>query len=294
MEHHSNLVPWQLLAKRNGAILDYVKLDKSRNHLDIGSLEEQLEKDPKIVAVTQVSNVLGTINDVKSISKKAHKHGAKVLVDGAQSAPHMPIDVKSIDCDFFAFSSHKMLGPTGIGVLYAKREILEGMSPIIGGGDMISTVDYYSCTWNELPWKFEAGTSNIADAIGFGAAIDYLNKIGMENIHSYEQGITKYALQELSNIKNVKIFGPSYDEIKRRSGVISFGIGNVHAHDIAQVFDSEGIAIRAGHHCAMPLVTNELGQSAVARMSFYIYNTKSEFETVLNAIRKVKKIFMVD
>ncbi|MGC8687091.1 MAG: aminotransferase class V-fold PLP-dependent enzyme [Candidatus Micrarchaeia archaeon] len=294
MEHHSNLVPWQLLAKRNGAILDYVKLDKSRNHLDIGSLEEQLEKDPKIVAVTQVSNVLGTINDVKSISKKAHKHGAKVLVDGAQSAPHMPINVKSIDCDFFAFSSHKMLGPTGIGVLYAKREILEGMSPIIGGGDMISTVDYYSCTWNELPWKFEAGTSNIADAIGFGAAIDYLNKIGMENIHSYEQGITKYALQELSNIKNVKIFGPGYEEIKRRSGVISFGIGNVHAHDIAQVFDSEGIAIRAGHHCAMPLVTNELGQSAVARMSFYIYNTKSEFETVLNAIRKVKKIFMVD
>jgi cysteine desulfurase/selenocysteine lyase len=260
----------------------------------MNSLGEHLEKEPKIVAVTHISNVLGTINDVKEITKKAHKHGAKVLVDGAQSAPHMPIDVKSIGCDFFAFSSHKMLGPTGIGVLYAKKGLLEEMNPVIGGGDMISTVQYYSCTWNELPWKFEAGTSNIADAIGFGAAIDYLSKIGMADVHNYEQHITKYALQELSQIKNVKIFGLNSKEINRRSGVISFAIGKVHAHDIAQVFDSEGIAIRAGHHCAMPLVTNELGQSAVARMSFYIYNTKEELETVVRAIQKVKKIFMVD
>ncbi|MGC8585968.1 MAG: cysteine desulfurase [Candidatus Micrarchaeia archaeon] len=294
MEHHSNLVPWLLLAKRKGAFLDYVKMDSEKRELDMESLSEELEKRPKLVAITHVSNVLGTINNVKDISRKSHKAGALVLIDGAQSVPHMHVDVKDMDADFLAFSAHKMLGPTGIGVLYAKRSILEKMEPVIGGGDMISTVGYYSCTWNELPWKFEAGTSNIADAIAFGSAIDYLDKIGVEKIHQHEEELTEYALEELGKVKNVKVFGLGADAIKRRAGVISFSVKGIHAHDIAQIFDSEGIAIRSGHHCAMPLVTEELGESAVSRMSFYLYNKEEEIDRAINAIKKAKALFGVE
>jgi cysteine desulfurase / selenocysteine lyase len=291
MEHHSNIVPWMLLAKRTGAILDYIKLDKSNSKLDMESLDRELEKRPKIVAITHVSNVLGTINDVKDITKKAHKKAAKVLIDAAQSVPHMKVDVKDIDCDFFAFSAHKMLGPTGIGVLHAKRAILESMDPFMSGGDMIKTVTYDSSTWNDLPWKFEAGTSNIADGIAFGYAIDYLSKLGMNNIREHEKRLTKYALEKLGQIKGVKVYGPGIKDLENRGGVIAFAIEGIHPHDVAQIFDSEGIAVRAGHHCAMPLVTQKLNQVALSRMSFYIYNKESEIDAAIQAIYKVKKVF---
>ena len=292
MEHHSNMVPWILLARRKGAILDYAKVDDS-GKLSLESLSEQLEKHPKIVAVTHVSNVLGTVNDVRAISRKAHKAGALVLIDGAQSAPHMPVDVTDIDCDFFALSGHKMLAPTGIGALYAKKSVLEDMPPVIGGGDMIRTVEYYSCTWNELPWKFEAGTPNIEGGIALSAAIEYLQSLGMNNIAEHEKKLTKYALEKFEETKSVETFGPGLNDIEERGGVISFIIDGVHPHDIASIFDSEGVAIRAGHHCAMPLVTQKLKQSAVARMSFYIYNDEKDIDVAFNAIDKVKKIFKV-
>lgn len=293
MEHHSNMVPWMMLAKRKGAVLDFVKLDGSKTKLDVKSLDEHLEKDPKIVAVTQVSNVLGTINDVKSIARKAHEHGAVVLVDGAQSAPHMKVDVQDIDCDFFALSAHKMLGPTGIGALYGKFDLLDKMEPVLGGGDMIRSVTFDGFTSNDLPWKFEAGTSHIAGGIGFGAAIDYLNSVGMDKIREHEKAITAYALEKMNKIRQVKVFGPERDEIERRGGVVSFTVDNVHPHDVSQIFDSEGIAIRAGHHCAMPLVTQVLGESAVSRMSFYLYNSNDEVDKAVRAIELVKKMFKV-
>ncbi len=293
MEHHSNLVPWMLLARRNGAVLDYVKLDESKSMLDMQSLEEQLENEPKIVAVTHVSNVLGTINDVKHITRKAHDHGAVVLVDGAQSAPHMQVDVQDIGCDFFTLSSHKMLGPTGIGALYGKFDILDKMDPVLSGGDMIKSVTFSDVTWNDLPWKFEAGTPDIAGGIGFGAAIDYLNGIGMKSIRDHEKKITKYALEKLSGIKHLKTYGLGKEDLERRGGVISFSIDKVHPHDVSQVFDSEGIAIRAGHHCAMPLVEEILGESAVSRISFYLYNKESEVDRAAQAVELVKKTFKV-
>ncbi len=291
MEHHSNLVPWQLLAKRKGAILDYIKLDSNDEKLDMESFKENLEKDPKIVAVTQASNVLGTINDVKYITKEAKKHGSVVLVDGAQSAPHMPVDVQSIGCDFFALSAHKMLGPTGIGALYGTEEILNSMDPLYGGGDMISTVTRHAHSWNSLPWKFEAGTSNIEGGIAFGAAIDYLNTIGMDKIRRHEEKLTKHALESLENVDNVEVYGPKKGDIEIKSGVVSFGIKGVHPHDVAQIFNNEGIAIRAGHHCAMPLVTEVLRQGAVSRMSFYLYNNEEDIDKAIAAIDTVKKIF---
>lgn len=293
MEHHSNLVPWLLLAKRKHAVLDYVKLDKSKTIIDKESLKEELEKDPKMFAISHSSNVLGTINDVKAMTSLAHKHGAIVLVDGAQSAPHMPVDVRDINCDFFAFSGHKMLGPTGIGTLYARKDILNSMPPVIGGGDMIRTVEKYACTWNDLPWKFEAGTSNIEGGIGLSAAVDYLNNVGMDNVYTHERDITEYALKRLSEISNVSVFGPGYNSMSNRSGVISFAIEGVHPHDIASIFDSRGIAIRAGHHCAMPLVTELMHEAAVARMSFYLYNKIEEVDKAIDAIAEVKKIFKI-
>lgn len=293
MEHHSNIVPWIILAKKTGAKLDYIKLDAEHSELDEASIKEQLEKRPKLVAVTHVSNVLGTINDVKRITAMAHKAGAKVLIDGAQSAPHMPVDVKDIDCDFFALSGHKMLAPTGIGALYAKRQILEDMPPLFGGGDMIRTVSFHDYTPNDLPWKFEAGTSNIEGGIGLSAALDYLKKLGMANVQRHEMELTEYALGRLEEVKNVAAFGPDKSHIDKRGGVISFAINGVHPHDVASIFDSEGIAIRAGHHCAMPLVASILDEAAVARMSFYIYNTKAEVDKAIDAIAKVKKIFKV-
>ena len=290
MEHHSNLVPWQMLAKRKGAVLDYVLL-KDRKYLDIEDLKQKLELKPKLFAFTHVSKVLGTINDAIELTKMAHEAGATVLVDAAQSAPHMKIDAKKIDCDFMAFSAHKMLGPAGIGVLYGKEDLLEKMDPVLGGGDMIRTVNLYACTWNELPWKFEAGTQNIEGAIGFAAAIEYLNRIGMEDIREHEKGITEYALERLEEA-NVETFGPGKDDIEHKAGVLSFAVKGIHAHDMAQVFDSEGIAIRSGHHCAMPLVNEVLNEPAVARMSFYLYNKKEEVDKAMEAIEKARKLFL--
>ncbi|MDE1870626.1 MAG: cysteine desulfurase [Candidatus Micrarchaeota archaeon] len=293
MEHHSNMVPWMLLAKRKGASLDYIPLDRTNSKLDMAGFNKMLDKNPKIVAVTHASNVLGTVNDVKEITKKAHKKGAKVLIDGAQSVPHMKVDVREIDSDFFAFSAHKMLGPTGLGVLHAKAEILNGMDPVIGGGDMIKSVKYDSCSWNDLPWKFEAGTPNIAGAIGLGAAIDYLEYFGMDSIREHEKELTAYALEKLTKVKNVTIYGPGIKDLDARLGVIAFSIDKVHPHDVAQVLDAEGVAIRAGHHCAMPLVTQKLGVPALSRMSFYIYNKESEIDAAVEALEKVKKVFKV-
>ncbi len=289
MEHHSNLVPWLMLAKRKGIVIDYIKL-KDKKTLDEESLKEKLELKPKLVAFTHVSNVLGTINEAKHIIELAHKAGATTLLDAAQSAPHLPLDVSELDCDFMAFSAHKMLGPAGIGVLYGKEDLLEKMEPVLGGGDMIRSVEFYSCTWNELPWKFEAGTQNIEGAIGFGAAIDYLQKIGMDKIRAHEKELTRYALERLEE-ENVEVFGPEKDDLQHKAGVISFAVKGIHAHDMAQVFDSEGIAIRSGHHCAMPLVNEVLGEVAVARMSFYLYNKKEEVDRAIEAIKKTRKLF---
>ncbi|MDE1833234.1 MAG: cysteine desulfurase, partial [Candidatus Micrarchaeota archaeon] len=293
MEHHSNIVPWMLLAERKGATLDYIKLDGAKAGLDSQNLEEQMAKRPKIVAVTQASNVLGTINDVKGITKMAHDVGAKVLVDGAQSAPHMKVDVKDIDCDFFVLSGHKMLGPTGIGALYGKREILENTEPLLSGGDMIRSVHHHEHTWNDLPWKFEAGTSDIAGGIGLSAAIDYLNGVGMDNVRAHEKKLVRYAIERLSQVKGVRLFGLGKDDVERRCGVVSFKLDSIHPHDVAQIFDSEGIAIRAGHHCAMPLVTETLGEGALSRLSFYLYNEESEIDAAIGAIETVRRTFKV-
>ena len=290
MEHHSNLVPWLMLAKRKGAVLDYIEL-KDESFIDIDDYKEKLEMLPKLVAFTHVSNVLGTINDAEYMTRLAHAAGAKVLVDGAQSAPHMKVDIENIGCDFFALSGHKMLAPLGIGALYAKEEILESTEPLYGGGDMINSVEFQSCTWNELPWKFEAGTQNIEGAIGLTAAIKYLNKIGIDNIREHEKQITTYALKRLGETNGVRIYGPSYKDIDRKAGVVSFNVEGIHPHDLSEVFNGEGIAIRSGHHCAMPLVTNVLGTGAVARASFYLYNKEEEIDRMIEAIGKAQQFF---
>ncbi len=291
MEHHSNIVPWQMLAERKGAVLDYVSVDKSTYTLDEQSLEMGLENNPKIFAFTHTSNVLGTINDAKRLTKMAHKAGAAVLLDGAQSVPHMKVDVNEIGADFIAFSSHKMLGPAGIGVLRAGRDVLEKMDPLITGGDMILSVEKHKSTWNSLPWKFEAGTPNVEGGIGFGAAIDYLNMIGLDDIRRHEIELTKYAIESLEGEKGLHIYGP--DRLDIKGGIVSFSIDRAHPHDIATIFDSFGIAIRAGHHCAMPLVKSVLELPAVARMSFYLYNDEEEVDQAVQAIKKVKEIFHV-
>lgn len=292
LEHHSNIVPWQLLAKRKSAEIDYIKLDEFKEHLDVNSIKEQLEKDPKIVAISHASNVLGTVNDVKEITREAHKHGSIVIIDGAQAVPHMPVDVRDINCDFYAFSSHKMFGPSGIGVLYGKEELLENMGPLFGGGDMIHTVTHDTYSWNSLPWKFEAGTPNIEGAIGLNAAIGYIEQIGIQKIAEHNKALTTYLLERLSKMVDITVYGPkSADD--RRIGVVSFDIKGLHPHDVAQVFDSEGIAIRAGHHCAMPLITESLNRSALSRISFNVYNTYGEIDRAIKAIKKAKKLFKV-
>ena len=291
MEHHSNIVPWQMLAKRKGAVLDFVRVNDDLTSLDKDSLVENLDKCPKIVALTQVSNVLGTINDIREISREAHSRGAMVLVDGAQSTPHMPVDVKDLGADFFVASSHKMLGPAGLGILYASSKVLEEMPPLIGGGDMILTVEKERSTWNTIPWKFEAGTANIEGGIGFGAAIEYLNSVGMSRIREHEKEITRYALEMIEGIKNVRAYGYPANNIKDKAGVISFTIDGVHPHDVATIFDSDGVAIRAGHHCAMPLVKSVLHLPAVSRMSFYIYNDERDVDAAVEAIKKTKRVF---
>lgn len=292
MEHHSNIVPWLMLARRKGAVLEHVGL-KDNSFIDMDDFSKKLESKPKIVAFTNASNVLGTINEAKLMTKMAHDAGAIVLLDAAQSAPHGKVDVKDIDCDFLALSSHKMLGPSGIGVLYGKEEILEETTPAIVGSDMIRTVTFESAEWNELPWKFESGTPNIEGAIGFGAAIKYLNSVGLENIREHELGLLRYVFNRLEEVKGVQIFGPGKNDVEKREGLISFNIKGAHPHDVSTIFDTQGIAIRAGHHCAMPLVMGVLGQPAVSRMSFYLYNKQEEIDRVIDAIDTVRKVLKI-
>ncbi len=284
MEHHSNLIPWQQVCKLRKAKLDFIGFD-SEGYLKMEEFERKIE-DAKVVAVTQASNVLGTINPIKEIVKQARKTETIVVVDGAQSVPHMPVDVQELDVDMLAFSAHKMLGPTGIGVLYGKKELLEKMEPILYGSEMIKEVSFTDATWNKIPYKFEYGTPHIAGAVGFRAAIEYLQEIGMKNIRRHDERITRYALKKLSKLVN--IIGPKKAE--DRSGLIAFTMDEIHPHDIATVLNEEGIAIRSGHHCAMPL-HKKLGLAASARASFYLYNTKKDIDLLAEALEKVKKVF---
>jgi len=288
MEHHANLIPWIMLAKETGAELAYIPINKE-GYLDLSDINKIINSQTKIVALTHMSNVLGTINPVEEITCLAHRNNALVLIDGAQSVPHLPVDVKTLNADFYAFSAHKMLGPTGVGVLYAREEILNEMKPINFGGEMISEVRFDFADWAEPPMKFEAGTPNIADLVAFAPALDYLNKIGMDKIRQHEIEITSYALEELKKLDFIRIFGPGNP--LDRGGVISFVDDKIHPHDLAQFLDSWGIAIRAGHHCAQPLV-RLLGVSSTARASFYIYNTKSEVDKLVEALKEARRYFV--
>jgi len=290
MEHHSNLIPWQRLAAEKGASLRYIGLTDHQT-LELDGLEDLMDRRTRILAVTHVSNAVGTINPVEKLAALAHRNGTTVLVDGAQSAPHMPVDVQAMGCDFFAFSAHKMLGPTGVGVLYARRELLEEMEPFLGGGEMISRVTLEGATWNDVPWKFEAGTPNIADVIAFSAAIDYLEGLGMENVRAHEVEVTGCALSRLRQMDEVTIYGPPGPA--GRGGVISFNYPNLHPHDIGTVLDRHGVAIRAGHHCTQPLMRS-LGVSGTARVSFYVYNTLEEVDVLVDALSRARAFFSND
>ena len=287
MEHHSNIIPWQLIALATGAKLRYIEIDDD-GKLIWEDVVAKIGPKTKIVAITQMSNVLGTINPVKEIAAIAHRFGAVVLVDGAQSVPHMPVDVQDLDCDFLAFSAHKMLGPTGVGVLYGKREVLNAMDPFLGGGEMIMKVTYETSTYANLPNKFEAGTPNIADVIAFGAAIDYLGGLGMDAVRAHEIEITQYAIDALSAVEGVTIYGPK--DAQDKGGAVTFNYGDVHPHDLSQVLDQQGIAIRAGHHCAQPLM-RRLGCVATARASFYLYNRKDEVDALIDGLAATDRIF---
>ncbi|MGO5334330.1 cysteine desulfurase [Enterococcus cecorum] len=287
MEHHANLIPWQQLAKRKQAVLRYIPLTAD-GHLDVQAAKTIINEKTAIVALAQVSNVLGTVNPVKEIAQLAHQHQAIMVVDGAQAVAHMPVDVQDLDCDFYCFSGHKMCGPTGIGVLYGKQALLEKMEPVAFGGEMIDFVDLYESTWTDLPWKFEPGTPNIAGAIGLGAAIDYLEKIGMQTIHEYEQAIVAELLPKLQQIDGLTIYGPQNPA--EHTAVIAFNLDHLHPHDVASALDMQGIAVRAGHHCAQPLI-KELGCFATARASFYFYNTKEEADQLVAAILATKEFF---
>jgi cysteine desulfurase/selenocysteine lyase len=286
MEHHSNLVPWQMLASERGLRLEFLPLT-DQGELDLTALPRLLELRPRLVAVTHMSNVLGTVNPVSDIVREARQAGAVVLLDGAQAAPHIPVEVGALGVDFYAFSAHKMCGPTGIGALYGRRELLEAMPPFLGGGDMIKRVELRSFVANDVPHKFEAGTPAIAEAIGFGVAAEYVAGIGREAIHAHEQAVAGYAIERLEEIPGVRVYGPP---VERRGGVVSFTLEAVHPHDIAQVLDGEGIAIRAGHHCAMPLHAR-YGLPASARASFYLYNTQDEVDVLVRGLYKVKEMF---
>lgn len=288
MEHHSNIVPWQEIAQRTGATLKFVYLKDGA--LDWTDLNEKISTKTKFVSVTHVSNVLGCINPIKEIAALAHAHGAYVVVDGAQSVPHMAVDVQELDVDFFAFSGHKMMGPTGIGVLYGKEELLQRFEPVEFGGEMIDFVYESHSTWTELPWKFEAGTPNIAGAIGLGAAIDYINSIGIENIQQHERELVEYLLPKLKEIPGLTLYGPA--EPRQRAGVIAFNLQGLHPHDLATALDMEGIAVRAGHHCAQPLL-HDLKVAATARASFYLYNTKADCDKLIEALWVTKEFFNV-
>jgi cysteine desulfurase/selenocysteine lyase len=285
MEHHSNIVPWQLAAKRTGATLRYLSIKKT-GELDLSEPEKYFTKKTKIVSLTHMSNVLGTINPIKSLAKLAHNVGAIFIVDGAQGASHLPVNMKELDCDFYAFSGHKMLGPTGIGVLWGKTKLLEEMEPFMGGGEMINTVSMESSTWNDIPYKFEAGTPNFAQAVGLGAAIDYLENIGMEAIELHEKTLLNYALNKMNHMDGIRIHGSAKD----RGGVISFNVDGIHPHDLAQFLNEDNIAIRVGHHCAQPLLKT-LGESATARLSFYIYNDENDVDKFCDSLRTIMGYF---
>ncbi|OZV24338.1 cysteine desulfurase [Streptococcus sobrinus] len=286
MEHHSNVIPWQEACRATGAQLVYVYLKDGQ--LDMADLKAKLSEKTKFVSIAQASNVLGCLNPVKEIAGLAHQVGAYMVVDGAQSAPHMPIDVQDLDCDFFAFSGHKMLGPTGIGILYGKEEILNRMSPVEFGGEMIDFVYEQEANWKELPWKFEAGTPNIAGAIALGAALDYLDEIGMAEIHAHEQELVAYVLPKLQAIGGLTLYGP--ENPSQHTGVIAFNLDGVHPHDLATALDYEGLAVRAGHHCAQPLI-NHLGIHSAARASFYLYNSREDCDKLVQAILAAKEFF---
>ena len=285
MEHHSNIVPWQLLREQMGAVLKIVPITDA-GELEPGAYEKLFSSRTRLVALAHISNALGSINPVKKMIAHAHRHGVPVLLDGAQAVPHLPVDVRDLDCDFYAFSGHKMLGPTGIGVLYAKEALLAEMPPYQGGGDMIRTVRFTGSTWNELPHKFEAGTPDIAGTIGLGAAVDYLGSIGMLAIRNYEQALLEYGTQRLQAVKNLKLVGTA----RHKAGVLSFVMEGIHPHDIGTIVDREGVAIRTGHHCAMP-VMEHFRIPATARASLAFYNTRDDIDALVQALEKVREIF---
>jgi len=288
MEHHSNLVPWQLLAKASGARLVFLPVTDD-GRLQLEALDRLLSPRTKLVAITQLSNVLGTINPLETVIARAHRQGALVLVDAAQSVPHLPVDVQALGCDALAFSAHKMLGPTGVGVLYAREELLQRMDPFLGGGEMISDVQLTSSTWNEVPWKFEAGTPNIAGVVAFGAALAYLERLGLAAVHAHEQDLARYAIGQLRALGGVTLYGP-VDPAVERSGAVSFNLDDLHPHDVGTVLDAEGVAVRAGHHCAKPLM-RRLGVAATLRASFYVYNTRAEVDRLVAALRAARAFF---
>ena len=289
MEHHSDLVPWQKAAKDKGAKLRFIPVTEGGT-LDLSDLDSLLNQRTKLLALTHMSNVLGTINPVKELAKHAHTVGAAVLIDGAQSVPHMPVDVQDLDCDFMAFSGHKMCGPTGIGVLYVKDTIMEQMDPFLLGGEMVKQVWFEEATWNDLPMRFEAGTPNIADTIALGAAVDYLENLGMDQVREHEEQITRYALRGFQELKeDLEMYGP--EDLSIRGGIISFYAHDVHPHDLGTLLDRDGIAIRSGHHCAMPLVRDKLGKAATARASFYFYNTEEEVDMLIASLKKALHYF---
>jgi cysteine desulfurase / selenocysteine lyase len=288
MEHHSNLVPWQLLAARTGATLRFIPVDE-QGELVLDDLDNLLD-GARMLSIAHVGNTLGTIAPLNRIIPRARAAGALVVVDGAQAVPHLPVDVAALDCDFYAFSAHKMLGPTGVGALFGRRAILEAMPPFLSGGDMIRTVQYTKTTFNDPPWKFEAGTSNIADAIAFGVAVDYLTNVGLEWVRDHEKRITRYALERLASLEGLglAVYGPK--DPQRTGGVLSFNLGDVHAHDVASILDTEGVCIRAGHHCTMPLM-ERMGWDATARASFYLYNDEDDVDALVGALEKAARIF---
>src|SRR5437868_8535534 len=286
LDHHSNIVPWQILAAEKGAQIEYVDIDE-KGELRQDQLADLLKRGPKLVAFNLVSNAMGTINPAREMVAAGKKAGATVVVDGAQSTPHQPVDVRALGCDSYAFSGHKMLGPTGAGVLYGRRELLEGMQPFMAGGDMIKTVRVEGTTYHDLPWKFEAGTQAIAEVIGLGAAVDYLDGVGMDNVLAHEHEITEYAYEALSDIDGLTLFGPPPS---RRAGVVSFALDGIHPHDLATIADRDQVCLRAGHHCAMPLMTR-LGVPATARASFYVYTLKEEVDRLVGSIKEAQRIF---
>lgn len=285
IEHHSNLIPWQQLAKRKGAVLKYIEPNPDGT-IDVEAAGKVITDRTKIVAMAYVSNVMGVVHPIKEIAALAHKHGAVMVVDGAQSTPHMKVDVRDLDCDFYALSGHKMCAPTGIGALYGKKALLEKMEPVEFGGEMIDDVGLYDSTWKDLPWRFEGGTPIIAGAVGLGAAIDFLNELGMDNVAEHEHRLAMYAMRRINEIDGLKVFGPQ----ERKVGIVTFNLDDVHPHDVATVLDSYGVAIRAGHHCCQPLM-RWLNVSSTARASFYLYNNEQDIDRLIDALIQTKEYF---